>query len=144
MNTRLPSVLVGREDVCGLKLSGASVSRVHVEVQLLPDGDVYVTDCHSSGGTQAELHGQSQAVRQGRVSRDAVLVLGTERLPVAEVVRFLERGGSSTPPAHLARPSAPVPPAQVEEGKRVRCPHCAMVMIEGGTCPNWGDGQVHQ
>lgn len=144
MNTRLPSVLVGREDVCGLILSGASVSRVHVEVQLLPDGDVYVTDCHSSGGTHAELHGQSRPVKQGRVSRDAVLVLGTTRLPVTEVVQFLERRGGAPAAPVGSRPSAPVPTAQVGEGKRVRCEHCAYVKIEGTACPNWGTGQVHQ
>lgn len=126
----LRSILVGREETCDIKLSDRSVSRVHAELQLLDNGDFYVTDCNSSQGTFVEQDGGRTPVKQMQVRRRAVLVLGKARLPLGDVVAYIERT-SARPPVVL-----PVDPGGETTGELVLCDSCSKQKIQGRPCPN--------
>lgn len=136
--TARPLITLGRAPDCDIKLGDESVSALHAEIILLPDGDLYVTDCHSSNGTVVLQGGGSEAIRQGRVRRSAQLVFGhAPPLAAADLALFLERRS----PLRTAAPSPDV--------AMIRCTQCGKPKPVSAACPHCGqktrasEGRVH-
>lgn len=129
--TARPLVTLGRSPDCDIKLSDDSVSALHAELILLPDGDLYVTDCHSSNGTFVLLSGAPESIRQGRVKRGAQLIFGrSPPLAATELATFLERRA----PARAHEP----PPEPAADVALIRCAHCGKPKPAGAGCPHCG------
>ncbi len=132
--TARPLITLGRAPDCDIKLGDESVSALHAEIILLPDGDLYVTDCHSSNGTFVLQGGAPEAIRQGRVKRSAQLVFGrAPPLPATDLALFLERRSPNAPAA-----AAPVAAVAMPNVEMVRCVHCGKPKPAGGGCPHCG------
>ena len=63
--SRIKTFLIGRHPDCDLILSCDSVSRRHAEVVFTADGNYYVTDRNSTGGTFVYSESDWNPLRQG-------------------------------------------------------------------------------
>ena len=91
---------VGRDPTASLVLSHDTISRVHAELIPVAGGQVYVTDCASTGGTFIDEGGRWQKITQafvnagGRV-RFGELEVGVEQL-LADIARLSAGGGEGS------------------------------------------------
>ena len=104
---------IGRDPTASVVLSHDTVSRVHAELIPVTGGQVYVTDCASTGGTFIDEGGQWQKITQAFVDagsrvRFGKLEVGVEQL-LADIARLSAAGGegSAAAAAGNAFPSAP-------------------------------------
>ena len=101
---------IGRDQSASVVLSHDTVSRVHAELIPVADGQVYVTDCASTGGTYIDEDGRWQKITQafvnagGRV-RFGELEVGVEQL-LADIARLSAGSGGVVPPT-VAPPHPP-------------------------------------
>ena len=79
------SALVGRGVRADIQLTDPSVSRLHAEITFSSNGEYFVTDCGSSGGTYVFDGGAWVTVRQSFVPGHAPLRLGGFETTAAEL-----------------------------------------------------------
>ena len=104
---------IGRDPSASVVLPHDTVSRVHAELIPASGGQVYVTDCASTGGTFIDEGGRWQKITQafvdagGRV-RFGKLEVGVEQL-LADIARLSAASGegSAAAAAGNASPAAP-------------------------------------
>ena len=108
--SKIRTYTIGRDSTASVVLPHDTVSRVHAELIPVAGGQVYVTDCASTGGTFIDEGGRWQKITQafvdagGRV-RFGELEVGVEQL-LADIARLSAPGGegsgvtdSSAPPS---------------------------------------------
>jgi hypothetical protein len=111
---------IGRERSCDVAIADESVSRVHAEIWLTPDGALMMTDRGSSNGSMVMRAGQSFVLNDQVVLPTDDIRFGSVTLPVAELVIAIEikNPGALTPaggsagnrPPMAAPPPIPPPP----------------------------------
>ena len=85
--SRIRVYVVGSHPRSDVWLNHESVSDRHAEVLRLPDGRLYVTDCHSTNGTYL-LHGDAeQRLRQEFLPDAGRIRFGDHRMTTAELQR---------------------------------------------------------
>jgi pSer/pThr/pTyr-binding forkhead associated (FHA) protein len=89
---------------CDIPIADDSVSRIHAEVAVLPDGQLIVTDNHSRNGTAVIRNGRPEPIQEARVSRSDRVQFGDVVLGVADLLESLER----KLPARASVASAPM------------------------------------
>ena len=103
---------VGRDPSASVVLSHDTVSRVHAELISVSGGQVYITDCASTGGTFIDEGGRWQKITQAFVDaggrlRFGEVEVGVERL-LADISRLSAAGGEGSAAASAdASASAP-------------------------------------
>ena len=65
--SKIPSYTIGRDPSASVVLPHDTVSRVHAELIPVSGGQVYVTDCASTGGTFIDEGGRWQKITQAFV-----------------------------------------------------------------------------
>ena len=113
--SRIHCYTVGRDPSASVVLPYDTVSRVHAELIPVAGGQVYVTDCASTGGTFIDEGGHWQKITQAFVDaggrlRFGEVEVGVERL-LADISRLSAASGEGSAVAAVA--SAP------EKGKPV-------------------------
>ena len=91
---------VGRDPSASVVLSHDTVSRVHAELIPVAGGQVYVTDCASTGGTFIDEGGRWQKITQAFVDaggrlRFGEVEVGVERL-LADISRLSSGSGEGS------------------------------------------------
>ncbi len=101
---------IGRERSCDVPIADESVSRVHAEIWLTPDGALMMTDRGSSNGTTLERAGQSYVLKDLVVLPTDDIRFGGVTLPVAELVIAIEikNPGALTPVGGTVRRPTPI------------------------------------
>ncbi|NOT10984.1 MAG: DUF805 domain-containing protein [Methylococcaceae bacterium] len=84
MNNR--KITIGRSTDCDLVLADLTVSRQHAELELLENGRLLLTDCHSSQGTFVIRGGHEEKIKQQVVSKHDLLMFGNITIPVSEIL----------------------------------------------------------
>ena len=103
---------IGRDPTASVVLPHDTVSRIHAELIPVAGGQVYVTDCASTGGTFIDEGGRWQKITQafvdagGRV-RFGELEIGVDHL-LADIARVSATGGEGGADA-AAKASASAP-----------------------------------
>jgi pSer/pThr/pTyr-binding forkhead associated (FHA) protein len=126
---------IGRDKSCDIAIADDSVSRVHAEIGILPDGKLSVTDRGSSNGTALIRQGKAQPVtRETVVAASDRVRFGTVELAVHELTDAIRRkypaaasaaGGQRRPADPAARPDRPVRCAcGAIKPANQRCPAC--------------------
>ena len=111
--SKIRSYTIGRDPSASVVLPHDTVSRVHAELIPVVDGQVYVTDCASTGGTFIDEGGRWQKITQafvdagGRV-RFGELEVGVEQL-LADIARLSTAGEGSTAASSDASTSPSTP-----------------------------------
>jgi pSer/pThr/pTyr-binding forkhead associated (FHA) protein len=139
VSARQSRYTIGRNRRCDVVIADASVSGLHAELELLPDGQFFLTDCKSTNGTALLGNGGVRKVRQQHVSAADRLKLGDVELEVAQILKAV---GLAPDSGAAARPSAPAFGASSTawvRGKRlIRCGNCGAVMAPEQGCPACG------
>ena len=106
--SRIPCYTVGRDPSASVVLSHDTVSRVHAELIPVTGGQVYVTDCASTGGTFIDEGGSWQKITQAFVDaggrlRFGEVEVGVERL-LADISRLSAASGEGSAAAAASAP----------------------------------------
>lgn len=96
-------LIVGRGRHADVRLTDASVSRLHAELVVADDGMLHLGDCSSANGTWIEQEGEWKRVTQRAVALNDRLRLGSIDISVSELVG---RAGSNIGDAARAHPAA--------------------------------------
>ena len=109
--SRIPCYTIGRDPSASVVLPHDTVSRVHAELIPVTGGQVYVTDCASTGGTFIDEGGRWQKITQAFVDaggrlRFGEVEVGVERL-LADISRLSAASGEGSGAAAIADASAP-------------------------------------
>ena len=103
--SKIPHYTIGRDPSASVVLPHDTVSRIHAELIPVTGGQVYVTDCASTGGTFIDEGGGWQKITQAFVDaggkvRFGELEVGVEQL-LADIARLSTGSGqgSSAGPA---------------------------------------------
>ena len=111
--SKIPTYTIGRDPSASVVLPHDTVSRIHAELIPVTGGQVYVTDCASTGGTFIDEGGRWQKITQAFVDaggkvRFGKLEVGVEQL-LADIARLSADGGEGGPAAAAgsASPSGP-------------------------------------
>jgi predicted component of type VI protein secretion system len=132
---------VGRASDCDIVLADDTVSRRHAELVLVADGQVFVTDCHSTHGTHLIEHGRAAPLHQSVVAPHASIRFGDVTMEVAEILSALRAKYPDVafPAAAAVRPLEPRHGRTWPSGARlVRC-GCGTIKPRGGRCPECGE-----
>ena len=111
--SKIPTYTIGRDPTASVVLPHDTVSRVHAELIPVTGGQVYVTDCASTGGTFIDEGGRWQKITQAFVDaggkvRFGKLEVGVEQL-LADIARLSTAGGEGGPAAAAGSASPPTP-----------------------------------
>lgn len=79
-------IRLGRSAENDVVVDNASVSRRHAELVLTDNGNCFLTDCNSTGGTFVASNGQWEPVRQAYVDRSAEIRLADQIVDLREIV----------------------------------------------------------
>ena len=116
--SRIRCYTVGRDPSVSVVLPHHTVSRVHAELIPVAGGQVYVTDCASTGGTFIDEGGRWQNITQAFVDaggrlRFGEVEVGVERL-LADIFRLSAASGEGSAAADASAPekSKPVDASQ--------------------------------
>lgn len=104
--SRIRCYTVGRDPSAAIVLQHETVSRRHAELIPVSGGQVFVTDCASTGGTFVDEGGRWQRVSQGFVSAGARLRFGDVEVGVQSLLADIAR----LPAAAQAGAAADPPP----------------------------------
>lgn len=88
LNGRRPLLSIGRQESCGLRLKGATASRVHARIECR--GDAFVLLDSSTNGTYVELAGGEQRIRRGECVLHGRGRIGFGGKPGAEGIEYVE------------------------------------------------------
>src|SRR5258708_622032 len=110
----MPTFTIGREINCDVPIADDSVSRVHAEIWLSPDGALMLADRGSSNGTTVIRNGLAFPLKEDTVLPSDEVRIGRVTLKVSELVAAVEsrHPGALTPSARPV-PAPPRPPTAV-------------------------------
>lgn len=140
MSARAQRFTIGRGRGCDLVIMHESLSRLHAELEMLKDGSLLLTDCHSTNGTHLQTPEGEVPVSQELVSPGDTLRFGEKSVSVKEILETIRL---RRPPGSVgaAREPGPERPSQQKpwvRGRRlVRC-DCGHVKPRGQSCPECG------
>lgn len=69
-------IRIGRGDFNDRRFEDGTVSRRHAELVVLTDGRLYLSDCNSTAGTQVEINGEWQSIRQSFIDASSRVKFG--------------------------------------------------------------------
>ena len=118
--SRICCYTVGRDPSASVVLSHDTVSRVHAELIPVTGGQVYVTDCASTGGTFIDEGGRWQKITQAFVDaggrlRFGEVEVGVERL-LADISRLSAASGEGSAVAAVASAPEKSKPVDASQG----------------------------
>ena len=131
---------IGRSRQCDIVLDHDSISRVHAELTILPDGKLFLTDCNSMNGTAIIHGGQARPIHQDFISPTDVVRIGEKEISIKELLEFIkspfikfDQDSLSAPSPEQERP--PPPKKSWPQGPRmVRCGTCGAVIETNTIC----------
>src|SRR3954469_19390522 len=106
------SFTVGRDTGCDIPIADDSVSRIHAEFRVQPDGLIVITDNRSRNGTAVLREGRPSPVEQAVVSRSDEVQFGDVVLRMSDLLDAV-RHKLPQPLAAIAEPTAPVDPVRL-------------------------------
>lgn len=80
---------IGRAADCDIILADDSVSRHHAELVVTKQGELFLSDCRSTHGTQVVERGAGRPMTQEVVRREATIKFGEVTITVAELMNAL-------------------------------------------------------
>ena len=118
--SRIRCYTVGRDPSASVVLPHDTVSRVHAELIPVASGQVYVTDCASTGGTFIDEGGRWQKITQAFVDaggrlRFGEVEVGVERL-LADISRLSAASGEGSAAAAAASAPEKSKPVDASQG----------------------------
>ena len=113
--SRIPCYTIGRDPTASVVLPHDTVSRVHAELIPVAGGQVYVTDCASTGGTFINEGGRWQKITQAFVDAGGRLRFGEVEVGVERLLADISRLSAASGEGSAAAADASVP----EKGKPV-------------------------
>ena len=118
--SRIRCYTVGRDPSASVVLPHDTVSRVHAELIPVAGGQVYVTDCASTGGTFIDEGGRWQKITQAFVDaggrlRFGEVEVGVERL-LADISRLSAASGEGSAAAAAASAPEKSKPVDASQG----------------------------
>ena len=140
MKGRERKFTIGRSRDCDIVLADESVSRNHAELILLPDGKLFLIDCHSNNGTELLINGQACPIRQELVLPTDILKFGDVTITVKDMLEGIHmKFKALNIPAILSLHPETKPPQKTwAQGTRlVRCV-CGTIKPKGQKCRECG------
>ena len=107
--SRIPCYTVGRDPTASVVLPHDTVSRVHAELIPVAGGQVYVTDCASTGGTFIDEGGRWQKITQAFVDAGGRLRFGEVEVGVERLLADISRLSAASGEGSAAAADASVP-----------------------------------
>lgn len=89
---------VGRGEDATVRLSDDTISRIHLEVEILSGGSVRLTDLNSSNGSFIYRNGRQERFEQTFAAPDDRLKLGDATVSVGELVQQIGASERSSGP----------------------------------------------
>ena len=110
--SKIRTYTIGRDPTASVVLPHDTVSRVHAELIPITGGQIYVTDCASTGGTFIDEDGRWQKITQTFVNTGAKLRFGKLEVGVEQLLADIARlpatsGEGSGAAAGNASPAIP-------------------------------------
>ena len=107
--SKIRTYTIGRDPTASVVLPHDTVSRVHAELIPITGGQIYVTDCASTGGTFIDEDGNWQKITQtfvnaGAKLRFGKLEVGVEHL-LADIARLSAAGEGSAAASNASNPT---------------------------------------
>ena len=100
---------IGRDPTASVVLPHDTVSRVHAELIPVSGGQVYVTDCASTGGTFIDEGGRWQKITQAFVDAGGRLRFGEVAVRVERMLADISRLSAGSGEGSAAAAAASVP-----------------------------------
>lgn len=123
---------IGRDSTADIAVADPSVSRIHADLSLLDNGELFVTDRNSSNGSFRLRNGVQSPIRQERLLPTDQLKLGNVVLSVQVLLSAIQKQASATPAK-----AGPARANSRESLRLVRC-QCGAVKPAASPCPTCG------
>ena len=107
--SKIPCYTIGRDPSVSVVLPHDTVSRVHAELIPVAGGQVYVTDCASTGGTFIDEGGRWQKITQAFVDAGGRLRFGEVEVGVERLLADISRLSAGSGEGSAAAADASVP-----------------------------------
>ena len=83
---------IGRNADMDIRLGDITVSRIHAELVVTANGEYYLTDCGSSGGSYVARNGEWVPIRQEFISPTDVILLGRYQTTAPQLIAMAAQG----------------------------------------------------
>ncbi|WP_321490472.1 FHA domain-containing protein [uncultured Hyphomonas sp.] len=90
---------VGRGASSELRIADKSVSRRHAEITVSPQGQFYVVDCNSTGGTWRRENSGWSRIRQAIISSSDTVRFGRHETKMSNIATRIEGLEKQVPPS---------------------------------------------
>lgn len=115
--SKIPHYTIGRDPTASVVLPHDTVSRIHAELIPITGGQVYVTDCASTGGTFIDENGRWQKITQAFVDAGGKVRFGELEVGVEQLLADIARLPAGSGEGSSAGPAGPADPAAAKQEK---------------------------
>ena len=82
---------IGRNSDMDIRIDDPTVSRIHAELVVTANGEFYLTDCGSSGGSYVARNGEWIPIRQEFISPTDAILLGRYQTTAPQLIAMVAR-----------------------------------------------------
>ena len=82
---------IGRNSDMDIRLDDPTVSRIHAELVVTANGEYYLTDCDSSGGSYVARNGEWIPIRQDFIAPTDAILLGHYQTTAPQLIAMVAR-----------------------------------------------------
>ena len=83
---------IGRNSDMDIHIGDPTVSRIHAELVVTANGEYYLTDCGSSGGSYVARNGEWIPIRQDFISPTDIILLGRYQTTAQQLITMVAQG----------------------------------------------------
>ena len=113
---------IGRNEDMDIRLDDSTVSRIHAELVVTANGEFYLTDCDSSGGSYVARNGEWIPVRQDFIAPADDILLGRYQTTPQRLLTMAVKGDHLEEDRHSDEERTPLPTDDLPEGDVQRDP----------------------
>ena len=108
---------IGRNSDMDVRIDDPTVSRIHAELVVTANGEYFLTDCDSSGGTYVARNGEWIRIRQDFIASTDAILLGRHQTTAPQLITMVARdAGDNKGDEHSDEERTPLPTDNLPEG----------------------------
>ncbi len=108
---------IGRNSDMDIRLDDPTVSRIHAELVVTANGEYYLTDSDSSGGSYVARNGEWIPIRQEFIAPTDAILLGRYQTTAPQLIAMVARGNDDNKSDdHSGEERTPLPKDDLPEG----------------------------
>ena len=123
---------IGRNSDMDIRIDDITVSRIHAELIMTANGEFYLTDCGSSGGTYVARNGEWIPIRQEFIAPTDAILLGRYQTTAQQLIAMAAQGNRDNKGVrHSGEERTPLPTDDLPGGAVQRDPNDGRIIPKG-------------